>query len=83
MAPARIFEQAGWVGRQAILMTGINSIFYILSTIPPLVWPGVTTDWILIPAHRWYFVDRWGRRFILLSGAVMVIHDSSLFFPVH
>lgn len=30
-----IFESAGWVGRQAILMTGINSIIYIFSTIPP------------------------------------------------
>lgn len=30
-----IFESAGWVGRSAILMTGINSIVYIFSTIPP------------------------------------------------
>ncbi|KAK6458961.1 uncharacterized protein RJT20DRAFT_10795 [Scheffersomyces xylosifermentans] len=30
-----IFESAGWIGRQAILMTGINSIVYIFSTIPP------------------------------------------------
>ncbi|EGW34286.1 uncharacterized protein SPAPADRAFT_148933 [Spathaspora passalidarum NRRL Y-27907] len=30
-----IFESAGWVGRSAILMTGINSIIYIFSTIPP------------------------------------------------
>lgn len=30
-----IFESAGWVGRSAILMTGINSIVYIISTIPP------------------------------------------------
>lgn len=49
----KVFEAAGWVGRQAILMTGINSIVYILSTIPP-----------------WYLVDRWGRRPILLSGAI-------------
>jgi len=34
-----VFEQAGWVGRDAILMTGINAIIYILSTLPP---------WILI-----------------------------------
>lgn len=52
---ARVFEEAGWVGRDAILMTGINAIIYILSTIPP-----------------WYLVDRWGRRFILLTGAVVV-----------
>ncbi|SCU95661.1 LANO_0E10968g1_1 [Lachancea nothofagi CBS 11611] len=30
-----VFEQAGWVGRDAILMTGINSIIYVLSTVPP------------------------------------------------
>ena len=30
-----VFEQAGWVGRDAILMTGINGIVYVLSTIPP------------------------------------------------
>jgi hypothetical protein len=51
-----VFEQAGWIGRDAILMTGINSITYLLSTIPP-----------------WYIVDTWGRRLILLSGAVAMI----------
>jgi len=51
----RVFEEAGWVGRNAILMTGINSIIYVLSTLPP-----------------WYLVDRWGRRAILLSGAVVM-----------
>lgn len=50
-----VFEQAGWVGRDAILMTGINGIIYVLSTLPP-----------------WYLVDRWGRRPILLSGAVVM-----------
>lgn len=30
-----VFEQAGWVGRDAILMTGINGVTYLLSTIPP------------------------------------------------
>lgn len=30
-----VFEQAGWVGREAILMTGINGIIYVLSTLPP------------------------------------------------
>ncbi|KAI0715306.1 general substrate transporter [Earliella scabrosa] len=50
-----VFEEAGWVGRDAILMTGINAIIYILSTLPP-----------------WYLVDRWGRRFILLSGAIVM-----------
>lgn len=32
-----VFEQAGWIGRDAILMTGINGIIYVLSTIPPYV----------------------------------------------
>lgn len=56
-----VFESAGWIGRQAILMTGINAITYFMSTIPP-----------------WYLVDRWGRRFILLSGAVAMAVSLSL-----
>lgn len=56
-----VFESAGWVGRDAILMTGINAISYLASTIPP-----------------WYLVDRWGRRPILLSGAVAMIISLSL-----
>ncbi|CAK9437117.1 uncharacterized protein LODBEIA_P15380 [Lodderomyces beijingensis] len=50
-----IFESAGWVGRQAILMTGINAIIYVLSTIPP-----------------WYLVDSWGRKPLLMSGALVM-----------
>jgi sugar porter (SP) family MFS transporter len=30
-----VFESAGWIGRDAVLMTGINGITYFLSTIPP------------------------------------------------
>ncbi|CZT08812.1 related to sugar transport protein STP1 [Rhynchosporium agropyri] len=56
-----VFESAGWIGRQAILMTGINSITYLMSSIPP-----------------WYLVDRWGRRFILLSGAIAMAISLSL-----
>lgn len=57
-----VFEQAGWVGREAILMTGINALVYIASTIPP-----------------WYLADKWGRRYILLSGAlVMAVALSSI-----
>lgn len=56
-----VFESAGWAGRDAILMTGINGISYLASTIPP-----------------WYLVDRWGRRPILLSGAVAMIISLSL-----
>ncbi|KIM75368.1 hypothetical protein PILCRDRAFT_78995 [Piloderma croceum F 1598] len=51
----RVFEEAGWLGRDAVLMTGINAIIYVLSTLPP-----------------WYLVDRWGRRPILLTGAVIM-----------
>lgn len=31
--------------------------------------------YILSTIPPWYLVDRWGRRFILLSGAVVVSHD--------
>ncbi|RKP30900.1 hypothetical protein METBISCDRAFT_15278 [Metschnikowia bicuspidata] len=50
-----IFESAGWIGRSAIFMTGINALVYIASTIPP-----------------WYLVDTWGRKPLLLSGAVVM-----------
>ncbi|KAL7663235.1 Major facilitator superfamily (MFS) profile domain-containing protein [[Candida] zeylanoides] len=50
-----IFESAGWAGRSAILMTGINSLVYVGSTIPP-----------------WYLVDGWGRKPLLLTGAVFM-----------
>ncbi|MCJ1307280.1 hypothetical protein MMC25_000926 [Agyrium rufum] len=56
-----VFESAGWRGRDAVLMTGINAITYLLATVPP-----------------WYLVDRWGRRVILLSGAVAMIVSLSL-----
>ncbi|KIK69831.1 hypothetical protein GYMLUDRAFT_67119 [Collybiopsis luxurians FD-317 M1] len=55
MSSQAFAQLAGWLGRQAILMTGVNSIVYVLSTLPP-----------------WYLVDRWGRRPILLSGAVIM-----------
>lgn len=56
-----VFEQAGWVGRKAILMTGFNGLTYLAATVVP-----------------WYVVDRLGRRFILLSGAVAMIISLSL-----
>ncbi|GAB0134991.1 hypothetical protein EsDP_00003343 [Epichloe bromicola] len=56
-----VFESAGWVGHDAVLMTGFNGITYFLSTIPP-----------------WYLVDRWGRRPILLSGAIAMSISLSL-----
>ncbi|KAM0481393.1 hypothetical protein ACHAPX_003499 [Trichoderma viride] len=56
-----VFESAGWVGHDAVLMTGFNGITYFLSTIPP-----------------WYLVDRWGRRMILLTGAVLMAISLSL-----
>ncbi|KAG1757688.1 general substrate transporter [Suillus lakei] len=55
MSSQAFAQLAGWLGRDAVLMTGINAIIYTLSTLPP-----------------WYLVDRWGRRVILLSGAVIV-----------
>jgi hypothetical protein len=33
-----IYVEAGWIGRDAILMTGINSLFYMASSIPPYVY---------------------------------------------
>jgi hypothetical protein len=56
-----VFESAGWIGHDAIKMTGINGITYLLSTIPP-----------------WYIVDRWGRRVILLTGAIAMAISLSL-----
>jgi hypothetical protein len=62
-----VFEQAGWYGRDAILMTGINGITYLASTVPP-----------------WYIVDSWGRRPILLYGAVaMIISLSAISYFMH
>lgn len=29
-----IILEAGWIGRQAILMTGINAIIYMAATVP-------------------------------------------------
>lgn len=55
-----VFESAGWIGRDAILMTGINALTYLAATVPP-----------------WYLVDVWGRRFILLSGALAMIFSLS------
>lgn len=48
-----ILESAGWIGRDALLMTGVNGIIYTLATVP-----------------TWFLIDLWGRRIILLSGAI-------------
>ncbi|KAK7054433.1 hypothetical protein VNI00_003631 [Paramarasmius palmivorus] len=53
----KVFEAAGWKGRQAILMTGVNAIIYVLSTLPP---------WILV--DRWG-----RRPILLSGAAVMSI----------
>lgn len=50
-----VFEQAGWVGRKAILMTGFNGIMYIISTLPP---------WILV--DKWG-----RKPMLVTGGAVM------------
>lgn len=74
---ARVFEEAGWIGRDAILMTGINAVIYVLSTIPPSVSPYFRIA-LCSTVRRWYLVDRWGRRIILLTGAIVVCIFSSL-----
>lgn len=54
-------------------MTGINAIIYLLSSIPPCVsvqYESCHDD--TYTYVRWYLVDRWGRRSILMSGAVVV-----------
>ncbi|CDO73512.1 hypothetical protein BN946_scf185013.g147 [Trametes cinnabarina] len=51
------YPEAGWVGRDAILMTGINAIIYILSTLPP---------WYLV--DRWG-----RRVILLSGGVVMAL----------
>ncbi len=48
-----ILESAGWIGRDALKMAGVNGIIYTLATVP-----------------TWFLVDLWGRRAILLSGAI-------------
>lgn len=39
---ALVFEQAGWHGRKAVLMTGINAVIYMFSTIIP---------WFIVDRH--------------------------------
>ncbi|KAK9331836.1 general substrate transporter [Lipomyces starkeyi] len=56
-----VFEEAGWTGRDAILMTGLNALVYVASTVPP-----------------WFLVDHWGRRPILLSGAIIMAFSLSM-----
>ncbi|KAI9894626.1 MAG: hypothetical protein M1814_001982 [Vezdaea aestivalis] len=56
-----VFEQAGWQGRGAILMTGINAISYLACSVIP-----------------WFIIDDWGRRVILISGAVLMTISLSL-----
>ncbi|KAG8724600.1 hypothetical protein FRC09_016743 [Ceratobasidium sp. 395] len=53
------FSNAGWIGWEAILMTGINGIIY---NYPP--------NQLL----SWYFVDVWGRRVILMSGVAVMAY---------
>jgi len=57
-----VFEQAGWVGRDAILMAGINGLVYVASTIPP---------WYLI--DKWG-----RRPILLSGAAVMTLALSSI-----
>lgn len=32
----KLLSEAGWIGRDALLMTGINALIYVASTIPTL-----------------------------------------------
>jgi hypothetical protein len=59
------------VGRDAILMTGWNSLFYMASSIVPYVL-SVSVSTRLTIVCRWYIVDTLGRRPILLGGAAGV-----------
>ncbi|GAA5927224.1 hypothetical protein JCM3775_002484 [Rhodotorula graminis] len=59
-----VFESAGWIGRDAILMTGINAIIYILSTIP---------TWYLVDS-----IGR--RKILMSGAAVMAVALSLLGF---
>jgi len=52
-----VFEQAGWHGRSAILMTGINALVYVASTVPP---------WYLV--DRWG-----RRRILMSGGMTMSV----------
>ncbi|RMJ14938.1 hypothetical protein CDV36_005377 [Fusarium kuroshium] len=52
-----VFESAGWVGHDAVLMTGFNGLTYLMSTIPP---------WYLV--DRWG-----RRKILLSGAAAMAI----------
>ncbi|KAF2264258.1 MFS monosaccharide transporter-like protein [Lojkania enalia] len=62
-----VFEEAGWVGRDAILMTGINAITYLLSTIPP---------WYVVDT-----LGR--RKILLSGAVAMVISLSAISYFIH
>lgn len=62
-----VFEQAGWVGRKALLMTGFNGIMYIISTLPP---------WILV--DKWGRKPLLLTGSILMGSALVFISLSML-----
>jgi sugar porter (SP) family MFS transporter len=62
-----VFEQAGWRGRDALLMTGINGITYLLSTVPP---------WYLVDRLGRRFI-------LLSGAAAMLVALSSISFFMH
>ncbi|KLO09333.1 general substrate transporter [Schizopora paradoxa] len=53
----RVFLEAGWIGRDALLMTGINACIYLLSTVP---------TWFLV--DRWG-----RRAILMSGGSVMAV----------
>ncbi|KAF8320267.1 general substrate transporter [Clavulina sp. PMI_390] len=74
-----VFEQAGWVGREAILMTGINALIYIASTVPTwylvdlwgrriILMSGAAVMCVALTATGWWiYVDQ-----IITPNAVVV-----------
>ncbi|EIN14124.1 general substrate transporter [Punctularia strigosozonata HHB-11173 SS5] len=65
----RVFEAAGWLGRDAILMAGINAIVYVFSTIPtwylvdhwgrrPILLSGAAVMALMLTATGWWmYID--------------------------
>lgn len=52
-------------------MTGINALIYVASTVPTSVLFRCSFHSVDVRI-RWYLVDMWGRRIILMTGAAVV-----------
>lgn len=72
------YSEAGWIGRSAILMAGINSIIYVLSTLPPLVFPEIMVEWVLIRlVGSWPTVGVVVRSLCLVLSSCVMVPSSS------